>query len=41
MVACGVTRHKDHHTFHPTFANLCKIITDNRFSLDDVYWQPQ
>jgi Methyltransferase domain len=41
LVACGVTRHKDHHTFHPTFANLCKIITDNRFSLDDVYWQPQ
>ncbi len=41
LVACGVTRHKDHHTFHPTFANLCNIITDNRFSLDDVYWQPQ
>src|SRR5882724_1024170 len=41
LVACGVTRYKDHHTFHPTVANLCKIITDNRFSLDDVYWQPQ
>jgi len=37
LVACGVTRYKDHHTFHPTFTNLCKIITDNRFSIDDVY----
>jgi ubiquinone/menaquinone biosynthesis C-methylase UbiE len=41
LVAVGFTRYRDHHTFHPTFANLVKIITDNGFSIEDVYWQPQ
>jgi ubiquinone/menaquinone biosynthesis C-methylase UbiE len=41
LVTLGVNRFKDHHTFHPTFANLSKIITDNGFSIEDVYWQPQ
>lgn len=41
LVACGLMHYKDHHTFHPTFSNLCKIIMDNQFSIEDVYWQPQ
>ena len=41
LVAVGFARYRDHHTFHPTFANLVKIITDNGFSIEDVYWQPQ
>ena len=41
LVFVGVKKYKDHHTFHPTFANLQKIIRDNGFRIDDVYWQPQ
>jgi len=41
LVAFGFHRYRDHHTFHPTFANLQKIIMDNGFSITDVYWQPQ
>jgi SAM-dependent methyltransferase len=41
LVGCGFTRYRDHHTFHPTFANLRKIIADNKFTIEDVYWQPQ
>lgn len=41
LVSIGVTRYKDHHTFHPTFANLKKIIVDNGFRVEDVFWQPQ
>jgi ubiquinone/menaquinone biosynthesis C-methylase UbiE len=41
LVSIGVNRYRDHHTFHPTFANLTKIISDNGFRIDDVYWQPQ
>jgi SAM-dependent methyltransferase len=41
LAALGLARFRDHHTFHPTFANLMKIIADNGFSADDVYWQPQ
>lgn len=40
LTSIGVTRFKDHHTFHPTFANLVKIVECNGFSVDDVFWQP-
>jgi ubiquinone/menaquinone biosynthesis C-methylase UbiE len=36
----GINRYKDHHTFHPTFEKLKKLITDNGFKISDVYWQP-
>lgn len=36
----GISRYKDHHTWHPTFRNLKKILTDNGFTIDKVYWQP-
>jgi ubiquinone/menaquinone biosynthesis C-methylase UbiE len=40
LTSSGLRRFKDHHTFHPTFANLQKIIRDNGFEIEDVYWQP-
>jgi SAM-dependent methyltransferase len=41
LVSIGINKYKDHHTFHPTFANLQKIVRDNGFDVEDVYWQPQ
>lgn len=41
LVSVGMKRYRDHHTFHPTFSNLQKIILDNGFRIDDVFWQPQ
>mgnify|MGYP006277530303 CR=1 FL=1 len=37
----GVDRWKDHHTWHPTYKNLRRLIEDNRFICEDVFWQPQ
>lgn len=36
----GIDRWKDHHTWHPTYRNLIKLITDNRFEVVDTFWQP-
>jgi SAM-dependent methyltransferase len=36
----GITKHRDFHTWHPTFPNLLKIIEDNGFFVEDSYWQP-
>jgi hypothetical protein len=36
----GISRHIDHHTRHPTFFNLSKILSDNGFVVEDVFWQP-
>ena len=36
----GINRFKDHHTWHPTYVNLLKLITDNGFEVQDSYWQP-
>lgn len=41
LTTIGFKRYKDHHLFHPTFKNLQKIIIDNDFKIDDVYWQPE
>jgi ubiquinone/menaquinone biosynthesis C-methylase UbiE len=41
LTTIGIGRYKDHHMFHPTFANLQKVIRDNGFEIEDVYWQPQ
>jgi SAM-dependent methyltransferase len=40
LTTIGFKQFKDHHLFHPTFKNLQKIILDNGFTIDDVYWQP-
>ena len=29
----------DHHTWHPTLENLTNLISDNRFVVEEVYWQ--
>jgi ubiquinone/menaquinone biosynthesis C-methylase UbiE len=36
----GISKWKDHHTWHPTFSDLTKLIEDNGFVVSDVYWQP-
>ena len=35
-----INRFKDFHTWHPTYVNLLKLITDNGFEVQDSYWQP-
>ena len=35
-----IKRFKDHHTWHPTYVNLLKIITSNGFKVQDTFWQP-
>lgn len=37
----GFDRWKDHHIWHPTYKNLLKLITDNGFAIEDIYWQPK
>jgi ubiquinone/menaquinone biosynthesis C-methylase UbiE len=41
LCALGFDKWKDHHTWHPTYMNLIRLIEDNGFSIVDVYWQPQ
>jgi ubiquinone/menaquinone biosynthesis C-methylase UbiE len=36
----GIQKYKDFHTWHPTYNNLLKLITDNGFDVKDSYWQP-
>lgn len=36
----GLNSLADHHMFHPTLANLKKLINDNGFDITDTYWQP-
>ena len=36
----GIDRWKDHHTWHPTYRNLIKLISDNGFEVLDTFWQP-
>jgi SAM-dependent methyltransferase len=40
LTTIGFKQFKDHHLFHPTFKNLQKIVVENSFTIDDVYWQP-
>jgi len=36
----GIDRWKDHHVWHPTYKALRKLIADNGFHIQDVFWQP-
>lgn len=36
----GIDKYKDHHTWHPTYKNLIKLITDNGFKVQESFWQP-
>lgn len=40
LAKVGFERFNDHHTWHPTYANLSKMIQDNGFIIEDSYWQP-
>ena len=40
LTTIGFKQFRDHHLFHPTFKNLQKIVLDNGFTIEDVYWQP-
>jgi len=37
----GIEHWKDHHIWHPSYKNLLKLITDNGFAIEDIFWQPQ
>ena len=39
LEAVGITRWKDHHVWHPTYAALIQLIKDNGFEIEDTYWQ--
>ena len=41
LVFAGFTKFKDHHTWHPTYSNLIKLIESNGFMIESVYWQPK
>lgn len=36
----GIDKYKDFHTWHPSYINLLKLITDNGFEVKESYWQP-
>jgi SAM-dependent methyltransferase len=40
LARVGIDRWKDHHTWHPTYVNLCKLISENGYVITDTYWQP-
>ena len=36
----GIKKYKDFHTWHPTYDNLLKLLTDNGFKVRESFWQP-
>lgn len=40
LALVGIDKWKDHHIWHPSYKNLIKLIEDNGFLVEDVYWQP-
>ena len=36
----GFKKFKDHHIMHPTLPSLKKILEENNFSIEKIYWQP-
>lgn len=39
LTVLGVKRFKDYHTWHPTYANLKKLIETHGFAISQVFWQ--
>ena len=37
--ALGIDRFRDHHVWHPTYAELTELILECGFEIDKVYWQ--
>jgi SAM-dependent methyltransferase len=40
LALIGISYFKDFHTWHPTYLNLKKLLTDNGFYIEDEFWQP-
>ena len=39
LVFLGIERFKDHHTWHPTYSGLIKLLQDNGFAISNEIWQ--
>jgi SAM-dependent methyltransferase len=39
LVAVGFDRFQDHHIWHPTYKELCQLISSCGFSIADTHWQ--
>lgn len=39
LIAAGIDRYRDHHIWHPTYAELCDLITGCGFALAHTHWQ--
>lgn len=37
----GINKFIDHHVWHPTYSELCKLIEAIGFRIDQVHWQSQ
>jgi SAM-dependent methyltransferase len=39
MLSLVTSRYKDHHIWHPTYAELCTLIVGAGFRIENTYWQ--
>lgn len=39
LVTSGFKRYKDYHIWHPTYAELCALLTDCGFEIEQTQWQ--
>jgi SAM-dependent methyltransferase len=39
LVGAGFSQFKDHHIWHPTYEELCKLISESGFRVDKAHWQ--
>ena len=40
LLLLGFERFKDYHMRHPTLKSLKKLVENNNFRINDIYWQP-
>lgn len=39
LVAVGLSQFEDHHVWHPTYRELCELITASGFRINTTHWQ--
>jgi hypothetical protein len=39
LVGAGFNQFEDHHVWHPTYVELCELITSTGFSVEKTHWQ--
>jgi SAM-dependent methyltransferase len=39
LVGIGLDRYRDHHIWHPTYRELCELISISGFSVGETHWQ--